>query len=225
MEIISLRQITKKYLLGKVELEALKGIDLSVNQGEFVSIMGHSGSGKSTMMSILGCLDSPTSGEYYLDNQDVSRLSENRLAEIRNKKIGFVFQTFNLMSNLSAYHNAQLPLLYGKYKGTKTAPDEALEIVGLKHRKHHRPSELSGGERQRVAIARAIVTKPPIIMADEPTGNLDTKTGNQIMDIFTELHKNGTTIILVTHEPDIAEYSKRIIVLKDGRIIKDENKQ
>ncbi|MBP7652780.1 ABC transporter ATP-binding protein [Candidatus Dependentiae bacterium] len=219
---IKLKEITKKYILGKIELEALRGINLTINSGEFLSIMGHSGSGKSTMMSILGCLDSPTSGEYYLDNEDVSKLSENYLADIRNKKIGFVFQTFNLMSNLTAFQNAQLPLLYGKYHDSKKAPEEALEIVGLKHRKNHKPSELSGGERQRVAIARAIVTKPSIIMADEPTGNLDTNTGNQIMDIFTELHKNGATIILVTHEPDIAKYSKRIVVLKDGQIVNDE---
>ncbi len=222
MGIIKLKEITKKYILGKIELEALRGINLTINSGEFLSIMGHSGSGKSTMMSILGCLDSPTSGEYYLDNEDVSKLSENYLADIRNKKIGFVFQTFNLMSNLTAFQNAQLPLLYGKYHDSKKAPEEALEIVGLKHRKNHKPSELSGGERQRVAIARAIVTKPSIIMADEPTGNLDTNTGNQIMDIFTELHKNGATIILVTHEPDIAKYSKRIVVLKDGQIVNDE---
>jgi len=220
--LIELKKITKQYIMGKITLDALKNINLTIEQGEFISIMGPSGSGKSTLMSILGCLDSPTSGDYFLVNENVAQMNDNKLAEIRNKRIGFVFQTFNLLSNVSAFHNVQLPLLYGKYRDTKTEVDRALSIVGLSGRKKHKPAELSGGERQRVAIARAVVTNPPIIMADEPTGNLDSKTSFEIMEIFCNLHKNGATIILVTHESDIAKYSKRLLMLKDGIIIKDE---
>ncbi|HON56458.1 MAG TPA: ABC transporter ATP-binding protein [bacterium] len=205
-----------------MEIEVLKNINLSINQGEFVAIMGPSGSGKTTLMSILGCLDSPTSGNYYLENQNVSHLTDNELAKIRNKKIGFVFQTFNLLSKSNALENVKLPLIYGRVKNKNELAEQALNIVGLSDRKKHKPAELSGGQRQRVAIARAIVTTPSIIMADEPTGNLDSKTGLEIMNIFCELHKKGVTIILVTHEQDIAKYAKRKIYLKDGLIISDE---
>jgi putative ABC transport system ATP-binding protein len=221
-QVVRLNNIVKNFKLGRQEIQVLKGIDLVINRGEFVSIMGPSGSGKSTLMSILGCLDSPTSGEYYLDNENVANFTDKKQADIRNRKIGFVFQTFNLLPRISAYHNVQLPLLYGKKRRDNHLPNEALETVGLAHRKKHKPNELSGGERQRVAIARAIVTNPAIIMADEPTGNLDSKTSYEIMQLFTELHKKGATIILVTHEHDIAQYSERIIGLKDGEIFKDE---
>jgi len=222
MEIVKLENICKKYYLDEIEIEVLKNINLSINQGEFVEIMGPSGSGKTTLMSILGCLDSPTSGNYYLENQNVSHLTDNELAKIRNKKIGFVFQTFNLLSKSNALENVKLPLIYGRVKNKNELAEQALNIVGLSDRKKHKPAELSGGQRQRVAIARAIVTTPSIIMADEPTGNLDSKTGLEIMNIFCELHKKGVTIILVTHEQDIAKYAKRKIYLKDGLIISDE---
>ncbi|HPP86517.1 MAG TPA: ABC transporter ATP-binding protein [bacterium] len=222
MEIVKLENICKKYYLDEIEIEVLKNINLSINQGEFVAIMGPSGSGKTTLMSILGCLDSPTSGNYYLENQNVSHLTDNELAKIRNKKIGFVFQTFNLLSKSNALENVKLPLIYGRVKNKNELAEQALNIVGLSDRKKHKPAELSGGQRQRVAIARAIVTTPSIIMADEPTGNLDSKTGLEIMNIFCELHKKGVTIILVTHEQDIAKYAKRKIYLKDGLIISDE---
>ncbi len=223
MEIIRLEDIRKTYDLGKVKIEVLKGVSLSIQKNEYVAIMGPSGSGKSTLMNLVGCLDKPTSGNYTLNNKLVSTMSENELAEVRNKEIGFVFQTFNLMSRLSAVENVALPLIYaaqGKSKRTARAI-EVLNAVGLSHRLTHKPNELSGGERQRVAVARALVNNPSIILADEPTGNLDTRTSYEIMDLFEDIHKKGNTVILVTHEEDIARYAHRIIRLRDGMIEND----
>lgn len=217
---ILMNQIVKIYDLGKVKVEALKGIDLQVKRNEYVAIMGPSGSGKSTLMNIIGCLDVPTSGKYILNNRDVSSLSDDELAVIRNKEIGFVFQTFNLLPRADALHNVELPLIYagvGKVERRKRAM-EVLEKVGLGDRMHHKPNELSGGQRQRVAIARALITNPSIILADEPTGNLDSKTGMEIMELFDQLHDQGHTIVLVTHEEFIARHARRIIHLKDGLI-------
>lgn len=209
--------------MGSETIHALKDISIQINQGEYVAFMGPSGSGKSTLMNIIGCLDTPTSGTYVLNNNDVSDLTENELAEIRNKEIGFVFQTFNLLPRASSIENVSLPLVYAGYG--KDDRDEmalkALDGVGLAERAYHKPNELSGGQRQRVAIARALVNNPSIILADEPTGNLDSKTSYQIMDLFAELHRKGNTIIMVTHEEDIAEYSHRIIRLRDGLIESD----
>ena len=209
--------------MGSETIHALKDISIQINQGEYVAFMGPSGSGKSTLMNIIGCLDTPTSGTYVLNNNDVSDLTENELAEIRNKEIGFVFQTFNLLPRASSIENVSLPLVYAGYG--KDDRDEmalkALDGVGLAERAYHKPNELSGGQRQRVAIARALVNNPSIILADEPTGTLDSKTSYQIMDLFAELHKKGNTIIMVTHEEDIAEYSHRIIRLRDGLIESD----
>jgi putative ABC transport system ATP-binding protein len=216
---IELKKIKKKYKLGKVSVPVLHGIDMKIEVGDFVAIMGPSGSGKSTLMSILGCLDTPTSGQYILNNEIVSGLKDNQLAGIRNKYIGFVFQTFNLLPRMKAIDNVRLPLLYAKSKKSIPLAEKALDEVGLSHRKTHKPTEMSGGEKQRVAIARAIVTKPAVVMADEPTGNLDSKTSYEIMQIFKNLNEKGTTILLVTHEEDIAEYAKRKIVLKDGMIL------
>lgn len=223
MEIIRLEDIRKTYDLGKVKIDVLKGVSLSIQKNEYVAIMGPSGSGKSTLMNLVGCLDKPTSGNYTLNNKLVSTMSENELAEVRNKEIGFVFQTFNLMSRLSAVENVALPLIYaaqGKSKRTARAI-EVLNAVGLGHRLTHKPNELSGGERQRVAVARALVNNPSIILADEPTGNLDTRTSYEIMDLFEDIHKKGNTVILVTHEEDIARYAHRIIRLRDGMIEND----
>lgn len=223
MEIIRLEDIRKTYDLGKVKIEVLKGVSLSIQKNEYVAIMGPSGSGKSTLMNLVGCLDKPTSGNYTLNNKLVSTMSENELAEVRNKEIGFIFQTFNLMSRLSAVENVALPLIYaaqGKSKRTARAI-EVLNAVGLSHRLTHKPNELSGGERQRVAVARALVNNPSIILADEPTGNLDTRTSYEIMDLFEDIHKKGNTVILVTHEEDIARYAHRIIRLRDGMIEND----
>lgn len=223
MEIIRLEDIRKTYNLGKVKIDVLKGVSLSIQKNEYVAIMGPSGSGKSTLMNLVGCLDKPTSGNYTLNNKLVSTMSENELAEVRNKEIGFVFQTFNLMSRLSAVENVALPLIYaaqGKSKRTARAI-EVLNAVGLGHRLTHKPNELSGGERQRVAVARALVNNPSIILADEPTGNLDTRTSYEIMDLFEDIHKKGNTVILVTHEEDIARYAHRIIRLRDGMIEND----
>ena len=222
--IISTSEISKKYVMGSEIIMALNSISIDIDKGEYVSFMGPSGSGKSTLMNIIGCLDTPTSGTYILNNNDVSDLTENELAEIRNKEIGFVFQTFNLLPRASALENVALPLVYAGLSSSERVEKamESLANVGLADRAHHKPNELSGGQRQRVAIARALVNDPSIILADEPTGNLDSKTSYGIMDLFQELHDNGNTIIMVTHEEDIAEYSHRIIRLRDGLIESDE---
>ena len=221
--IIQLNHILKDYHVGTQTIHALRGIDLQITKNEYVAIMGASGSGKSTMMNILGCLDTPTGGHYFLNSQDVSNMDEDALAEVRNKEIGFVFQTFNLLPKYTILENVALPLVYAGMK-TKQREERAKEVlneVGLSDRLKHRPNELSGGQRQRVAIARAMVNKPSIILADEPTGNLDSKTSIEIMRLFDAIHQLGNTIILVTHEPDIALFAKRIIRLKDGRIEED----
>jgi putative ABC transport system ATP-binding protein len=217
MYMIVMENVTKTYRMGEIDVTALKDISIRVEKGEFVSIMGPSGSGKSTLMNIIGCLDVPTSGSYELDGIAVSGLNDNQLAEIRNKKIGFVFQTFNLLAREEAIYNVELPMVYNNVseKERRETAQQMLEIVGLAHRAKHKPNELSGGERQRVAIARSLVNKPSIILADEPTGNLDSKTGEEIMAIFQKLNGDGITIILVTHERDIAASSQRIIHLRD----------
>lgn len=223
-KIIETKQLTKTYQMGDVAVQALRGIDLSVAPGEFLAIMGASGSGKSTLMNLIGCLDQPTSGEYFLDGINVNQLSKNEYADIRNQKIGFVFQGFNLLSRTSALENVELPLFYDRTKrvaNPKQAAIEALERVGLGDRIDHEPTQLSGGQQQRVAIARALVTQPSLILADEPTGNLDTKTSYDIMALFQELNEQGITIILVTHEKDISEYAKRIVTMRDGMILDD----
>ena len=227
MSLIDVRNIVKIYRTGDVELRALDGVSFTVERGEFVSIMGHSGSGKSTMMNILGCLDVPDGGEYALDGERTDRLSKDELAKIRNAKIGFVFQGFNLLPRATALENVELPLIYSGVPGKtrKERGKNALERVGLADRMGHRPSQMSGGQQQRVAIARALVGETPLILADEPTGNLDTKTSAEIMDLFVALNREGKTIILVTHEPDIAEYSARTIRFQDGRILADERRE
>ena len=219
---IQLDHITKIYRMGKVEVPALRGIDLTINQGEMVALVGVSGSGKSTLMNIIGFLDKPTAGKYMLEGTDVSRLNDNTLAEFRNKKIGFVFQTFNLLPRASALSNVELPLIYSGGGGRRKKSMEALERVGLGERATHKPTELSGGEQQRVAIARALVSNPSLILADEPTGNLDSSATTEIIRIFLQLHQEGITVILVTHEMDVATQTQRIIRLLDGRIISDE---
>lgn len=224
MSIISTKDVSKRYVMGSEVIMALKSISINIDKGEYVAFMGPSGSGKSTLMNIIGCLDTPTDGSYILNNHDVSDLTENELAEIRNKEIGFVFQTFNLLPRASALENVALPLIYAGYSSADREEKamQALAGVGLESRAHHKPNELSGGQRQRVAIARALVNDPSIILADEPTGNLDSKTSYGIMDLFQDLHDKGNTIIMVTHEEDIAEYSHRIIRLRDGLIESDE---
>ena len=215
---IELEKITKVYKAGRTEVPALSGISCCIQDGEMVAIMGPSGSGKSTLMNIIGCLDKPSSGQYLLDGIEVSKLSDNKLAEIRNKKIGFVFQSFNLLPRTSALANVEMPLIYGGVGSRRQRALKALESVGLSHRAKHKPSELAGGEQQRVAIARALVNNPSLILADEPTGNLDTQTSRGIMLLFQELNRNGITIALVTHEADIAAYTQRTIRIRDGQI-------
>lgn len=223
-EVISINDLKKTYVMGVEEVHALKSITLDVMKNEYMALMGPSGSGKSTLMNLLGCLDTPTAGDYYLNGANVSNMFDGQLAEIRNKEIGFVFQTFNLLPRLSTLDNVALPLVYaGMSKSERQDRAEAvLESVGLGDRITHKPNELSGGQRQRVAIARALVNNPAIILADEPTGNLDTKTSIEIMEIFEKIHENGNTIIVVTHEPDIAEHCHRIVRLRDGLIETDE---
>lgn len=223
-EIIKTKDIVKLYVMGTEELYALKGVSMTIHKNEYVAIMGPSGSGKSTMMNIIGCLDTPTSGYYELNGQNVSEMDDNDLATVRNKEIGFVFQTFNLLPRSNALHNVELPLIYAGLSKTvrMEQAEEALVKVGLQDRMKHKPNELSGGQRQRVAIARALVNKPSIILADEPTGNLDSKTGDEIMELFDNLHSQGNTIILVTHEDFIAEHAHRVIRLRDGLIETDK---
>jgi putative ABC transport system ATP-binding protein len=225
--VIHLDKIRKSYFMGKMELEVLKGIALDINRNEYVALMGPSGSGKSTLMNIIGCLDTPTSGTYILNGHDISQTVDNRLAEIRNKEIGFVFQQFNLLPRLTALDNVALPLVYaglGKKLRTEKAK-HVMDLVNLSDRSHHKPNELSGGQCQRVAIARALVNDPSIILADEPTGNLDTKTSYEIMEIFNKIHSNGNTIVLVTHEEDIANHAHRIVRLRDGVIETDKKNE
>ncbi|WP_353095354.1 ABC transporter ATP-binding protein [Tissierella praeacuta] len=220
---IKIENLKKTYKNGSISVEALKNINLIVEEGEFVSIMGPSGSGKSTLMNILGCLDKPTEGIYELDGESVQQMNDNQLAMIRNKKIGFIFQSFNLIPRINALKNVELPMIYAgiSAKERKERAMKALERVGLEERMGHNPNELSGGQRQRVAIARSLVNDPAVIFADEPTGNLDTKSGNEVMGIFQQLNAEGVTIIMVTHEPDIAQHTKRMIVCRDGEIIED----
>ena len=223
--LIEVSNLEKTYVIGTVEVNALQGVNLNIQQNEYVAIMGPSGSGKSTLMNIIGCLDTPSKGEYKFVDNYVSQMNDDQLAEIRNRQIGFVFQTFNLLPRANALHNVELPLIYAGVPSAKrrALAKEALERVGLGDRMNHKPNELSGGQRQRVAIARALINKPSIILADEPTGNLDTKTGEEIMVIFEELHEQGNTIILVTHEEYIAEHANRIVRLRDGVIERDES--
>jgi len=223
-ELIRCENIRKTYQIGATQVHALDGVDLLIEKGEYVAIMGPSGSGKSTMMNILGCLDTPSKGEYYLDGEPVSDMGDDELASIRNRKVGFVFQVFNLLPRQTAKHQVELPLIYAGVSSIKRKQmaTETLESVNLGHRINHKPSELSGGERQRVAIARALVNNPSLILADEPTGNLDSKTSVEIMEIFSDLHKKGNTILLVTHENDIAKNAQRIVRLRDGKIVDDK---
>jgi putative ABC transport system ATP-binding protein len=222
-EIIRLTDIGRRYVMGMEEIHAIKSISVNINRNEYVALMGPSGSGKSTLMNIIGCLDTPSKGQYILNSTDVSRMNDEQLAEIRNKEIGFVFQTFNLLPRSTALENVALPLVYaGVSKSDRLdRANEMLRLVGLQDRVHHKPNELSGGQRQRVAVARALVNNPSIILADEPTGNLDTKTSYEIMALFEEIHENGNTIILVTHEEDIARHAHRIVRLRDGLVESD----
>jgi putative ABC transport system ATP-binding protein len=220
--LIAIENLSKTYDSGTLTVSALREVSFQIKKGEFVAIMGPSGSGKSTLMNLLGCLDLPTTGSYHLEEVDIGSLKPNQLAEVRNRRIGFVFQSFNLLPRATALENTELPLLYGRVANSTEIAMQALERVGLKHRAKHKPTELSGGEKQRVAIARALVNKPAIILADEPTGNLDSATGEEIMSLFHELNYEAVTLILVTHETEIAQQAKRIIQMKDGRVVKDE---
>jgi putative ABC transport system ATP-binding protein len=223
MPLIETRDLWKSYTMGEEEIHALRGVSIEIQRGEYVAIMGPSGSGKSTLMNLIGCLDTPTKGSYLLNDKEVASMNDDELARIRNEEIGFVFQTFNLLPRATALHNVELPLVYAGVSG-KARQDRAklaLEKVELTSRASHRPNELSGGQRQRVAIARALVNNPSILLADEPTGNLDSKTGTEIMALFARLHEGGNTIILVTHEPDIAAYAHRVIYIRDGQVEKD----
>lgn len=224
--VIKIRNITRDFYLGQEVVKVLKGIDLDIEKGEYVAFMGPSGSGKSTLMNLLGCLDTPTSGQYILNGNDVSTMSDNELAEIRNKEIGFVFQTFNLLPRTTALDNVALPMIYAGASKTerKERAEQVLTNVGLADRMDHKPNQLSGGQRQRVAVGRALVNKPSIILADEPTGNLDSKTSLEIMNLFDDIHAAGNTVILVTHEEDIAKHAHRIIRLRDGMVESDERK-
>jgi putative ABC transport system ATP-binding protein len=221
--VIRIKELTRAYEMGTERILALRDVTLDIARNEYVAIMGPSGSGKSTMMNLLGCLDTPTSGEYWLNGEEVSRLSDDALARVRNREIGFVFQTFNLLPRATALHNVELPLVYAGASGRERRERalQALHRVGLADRVHHRPNELSGGQRQRVAIARALVNQPSILLADEPTGNLDSVTSEEIMQVFAELHRGGQTVIMVTHEPDIAAHAERTVVLRDGRVESD----
>jgi putative ABC transport system ATP-binding protein len=221
--VIRIRDLTREYRMGEERIHALRGVSLEIHRNEYVTIMGPSGSGKSTMMNILGCLDTPSGGEYWLNGHEVSQLNDDALARVRNREIGFVFQTFNLLPRATALHNVELPLVYAglRARERRARAEAALEQVGLGQRMHHRPNELSGGQRQRVAIARALVNQPSILLADEPTGNLDSVTSEEIMQVFGELHAAGQTIIMVTHEPEIAAHAARMVVLRDGQVESD----
>ena len=222
--VIQTEALTKIYRMGETKVHALQGVDLAIRAGEFVAVMGTSGSGKSTLMNIVGCLDYPTSGDYFLDGVHINRLTADQLADIRNQKIGFVFQTFNLLPRTSALENVELPLLYDRSNrigNPRGRAIEALERVGLGDRLHHEPNQMSGGQQQRVAIARALVNQPSLILADEPTGNLDSRTSIDVISLFQELNDQGITVVLVTHEPDIASYTRRIVTMRDGRILED----
>jgi len=222
--VVDARELTKVYQMGEVQVHALRGLSLKIKAGEVIAIMGPSGSGKSTLMNMLGCLDRPTSGEYYLDNEDVATMSDNQLADIRNRKVGFVFQSFNLLPRSTALTNVELPLRYSRTNGRdkRDLAQEALVAVGLADRMTHRPNELSGGQQQRVAIARAIVNQPAIVMADEPTGNLDTKSGDEIMELLMKLNQeSGATLIIVTHDPEIAAQTQRTVHILDGRVVEE----
>ena len=226
-DIIRIEGLERRYDMGGEVIHALRGVSLTISRNEYVAIMGPSGSGKSTMMNVLGCLDTPDAGSYWLNGQEVSKLSDDALARVRNKEIGFVFQTFNLLPRASALHNVELPLVYAGMSSAERSERarQALTRVGLGDRMHHRPNELSGGQRQRVAIARALVNQPSILLADEPTGNLDSTTSEEIMAVFAELHREGQTVIMVTHEPDIAEHAERVITLRDGKVESDRLNQ
>jgi len=221
--VISVKNLTREYVMGAEVVQALRGVTLDIRRNEYVAVMGPSGSGKSTLMNMIGCLDTPTGGEYWLSGQEVSRMRDDALARVRNREIGFVFQTFNLLPRASALHNVELPLVYSGVpsRDRRNRAEEALDRVGLGDRMDHRPNELSGGQRQRVAIARALVNRPALLLADEPTGNLDSTTSEEIMAVFQDLHDEGQTIVMVTHEPDISVLAERIVVLKDGRVESD----
>jgi putative ABC transport system ATP-binding protein len=224
MALLSVSDLSKTFVVGQMRIHALNKVSLTIEEGEFLAIMGSSGSGKSTLMNLLGCLDRPSSGSYWLDGRDASRLSSNNLAAIRNAKIGFVFQQFNLLPRASALENVELPMIYGRLKRRerKRRAQEALALVGLSDRAHHRPAQLSGGQQQRVAIARALVNKPSVLLADEPTGSLDSQTSDEIMSTLANFNQRGLTIVVVTHEPDVAAYAQRVVHFKDGEVISDE---